>query len=283
MLKNGFDNMKKSVLEGYLQTIVPKNIKICESVTRDELINGLRNVLLEEQLNDANENSVSDNYNPMNNSTIVDMYGSAPTFSRPYKDVKGNIQTTKMKGLVNPNAKTPNGGGFEKSRKGGVGAIYSQRLGLPAIKFEGDYNNLSDNELKSLHKLFTPEQVEYIYDAPNSSWQEASVKPLYVVENQLKTGRGTKDKVRVFFDNEGLYFKDVPYGWLNSLYTRNDEGRRTKQYKTGNTMVEMRPADNYAYSLPLDDRTAFLLSIPGEDGLFLISMSSQEGNAFFEV
>jgi hypothetical protein len=285
--KTGVDFMKKAMLESYLQTIVPRNIKICESLTKEELIYGLHKSLLEQQLNNPNDNEKRVVNNPMEKSTIADMYSSAPTFQRTSKDVQGNMKTEPVKGLVNPQAKSPNnthsGGGFKGDRKSGEGAVYSQRLGIPAIRFEGEYNELSENQMKALGKLFTPEQIEYIYEAPNSSWQSATLKPLYVLEEQLKTGRGSKDNIRIYFDEQGVYFKDVPFGMLNSLYTRSDEGHRTTQYKTGATVIPMVPNDGTQYALPLDDKTAFLLTIPGEDGLFLISMSSQEGNAFFEV
>ena len=283
--------MKKIILENYLNSLVERNIKISNYITKENLIIGL----IEQQSQNANPNA----HNPMNVTTMVDMVGSAPKVDfvktrdmsdKGYKIKPGlgfmNAETAHEDSQAISEGKPRSNQGQSKNKNEGQGANYSQRLGMPAISFTNqEYNQLSDAQLKGLSKLFSPEQIQKIYSDSPSNWNTLDPKQIYVTEKGLKSANKVNSPITIYFDDAGQYYAKMPYGWVNSLYTRSDEGRVRAKVSPhdGSNVVPMQSTagPNQIKGLHLGDRWAIALTIPGEQGSFLVSLQDDRFNAFF--
>ena len=189
-----------------------------------------------------------------------------------------------MTGIADTSAKqVSGGGGFSGDVNSGAGATFSQRLGTPAILYNGNYNELSENQLKALQSIFSPDEIKEIYESSSADKHSVSLRPLYVTEADVLTGKGEKRSVKAYLDADGIYPIQLPFGFLNSMYTRNDEGNHTTQYKTGKAMIQMIPNQGNNYYMDLGNgRIAFFVQIPGENGVFLLS-NNQINRAVFAI
>lgn len=288
---------KKNLIES-IRSFRPSEIKITDKLTKQQLIRAIFED--SSSTRDFMETS-SEDEEGMGSITREDV-------DKETKDIKANITvevpkpTPEQPVTENPVEPIPEESKEEPKEKVSeekevtnkpkrTGLRFATDLGFKAVAMNDEFIQMDETKQTALSGMFKPDELKKIASTPLQQWTSLEAKPFYCNEEFIKLNGGEPSTRIPCWRNDNIdkvvYANLVNKGYINSYYTRLDEGGKVKKYtrENGTILVPMGPrsADLEFYGLELDGtRYAIAYNIYANDETFVAPSNEKKVDFFFD-
>lgn len=174
----------------------------------------------------------------------------------------------------------------------GTGLKFATDLGFKAVALNDEFRKINQPKIVALKNMFSPEELKQIATTPIDRWKRVTPKKFYCREKNVALSGETDTTVPCWRESEKDKIRmanQITKGYLNSYYTRMDEGGKEKRFKhpkSGEVWVPMgaRSEDLDFRILELSPRKdAVAFALANQDDVFIAPLSPKKVDFLFDV